>query len=363
MLSAGISLRRSISPSIRIACPRSIPRTPHYEGQGGNAMKLPRRKFLRLAAGAAVLPAVLCLARAQAYPTHPIRWIVPSPAGGTGDLLARLVGQRLSERFGQPAVIENRPGAAGNIATEAVVRAAADGYTLLLVVPSNATNATLYDKLNFDFIRDIAPVAGLMQVPNVVVVHPSVPAKSVPELIAYAKANPGKLNMASGGNGTLGGHIAGELFKMMAGVELVHVPYRGNAPALTDLLSGQVQVMFVATTSALEYVRAGKLRALAVTSTMRLNELPDVPTMGEFVSGYETSSWYGVGAPRNTSPEVVNVLNRSINAALGDPKMKAQFADLGGTLLSGSPADFGKLIADETEKWAKVIRAANIKPE
>jgi tripartite-type tricarboxylate transporter receptor subunit TctC len=331
---------------------------------GGNTMKLPhRRQILHLAAGAAALSAVSRMAWAQPYPSLPVRLIVPAPAGGTGDLLARIAGQWLSEHLGQQFIVDNRPGASGNVATEAVVRASADGYTLLLVFPSNATNATLYDKLSFNFIRDVTPVAGLMQVPNMVVVHPSLPVKTVPELIAYAKANPGKLNMASGGVGTLGGHIAGELFKMMAGIEMVHVPYRGNVPALTDLLSGQVQVMVVATSSALEYVRAGKLRPLAVTSMMRLNELPDVPTMSEFLPGYQTSSWYGVGAPRNTPTEIVNVLNRNINVALADPNLKARLGDLGGTTLPGSPADFGKLIADETDKWAKVIRAANIKPE
>ena len=327
-------------------------------------MKLPhRRQFLHLAASAAALPAVTRIASAQSYPSRPVRLIVPASAGGTGDVLARIAGQWLSERLSQQFIIDNRPGASGNVGTEAVVRASPDGYTLLLVFPSNATNATLYDKLNFNFIRDIAPVAGLMQVPNVVVVHPAVPVKMVPELIAYAKANPGKLNMASGGVGTLGGHIAGELFKMMAGIEMVHVPYRGNVPALTDLLSGQVQVMVVATSSALEYVRAGKLRPLAVTSTMRLNELPDVPTMNEFLPGYQTSSWYGVGAPRNTPAEIVTVLNRNINVALADPNVKMRLGELGGTILPGSPDDFGRLIAEETEKWSKVIRAANIKAE
>jgi tripartite-type tricarboxylate transporter receptor subunit TctC len=326
-------------------------------------MKLHRRKFLCMVAGAVALPVFSRVAGAQAYPSRPVRWIVGAPAGGTGDLLARTVGRWLSERLHQQFLIENRTGANGNIATETVVRAPADGYALLLVVPSHATNPSLYDKLSFDFIRDIVPVAGLMQVPNVVVVHPSVPAKTVPELIAYAKANPGKLNIASGGNGTLGGHIAGELFKMMAGVDMVHVPYRGNAPALTDLLSGHVQVMFVATTSASEYIGAGKLRALAVTSSTRLNELPDVPTMSEFLPGYETSSWYGVGAPENTPAEIVELLNKNINAALDDPVLKVRIADAGGTTLPGSPSDFRKLVVAETEKWGKVIRAANIKAE
>ena len=288
--------------------------------------------------------------------------IVGFAAGGAPDILARLMGQWLSERLGQPFVIENRPGAGSNIATEAVVRAPPDGYTLLLVSPANAINATLYDKLNFNFIRDIAPVAGIIREPHVMVVNPSVPAKTVPEFIAYAKANPGKLNMASAGNGTAA-HVAGELFKMMTGVDMVHVPYRGAAPALTDLLGGQVQVMFAAMPASIEYIRAGKLRALAVTTATRSEALPDIPTVGEFVPGYEASAWFGVGAPKNTPAEIIDKLNKEINAALADPKIKARLADLGGTVLPGSPADFGKLIADETEKWGKVIRAANIKPE
>ena len=277
------------------------------------------------------------------------------------DIVARLIGQWLSERLGQPFIIENRPGAGSNIATEAVVRAPPDGYTLLLVGPPNAINATLYDKLNFNFIRDIAPVASIVRVPNVMVVNPSVPAKTVPEFIAYAKANPGKINMASAGIGS-SAHVAGELFKMMTGVDMVHVPYRGAAPALTDLLGGQVQVCSPRMPASIEYIKAGKLRALAVTTATRSEALPDVPTVGEFVPGYEASSWYGVGAPKNTPAEIVDKLNKEINAALADPKIKARLADLGGTALAGSPADFGKLIADETEKWGKVIRAANIKP-
>ena len=321
-----------------------------------------RRQFLHLAAGAAALPAVSRIARAQTYPTRPVRIIVGFPPGGAADIAARLMGQWLSERLGQPFVIENRPGAGSNIATEAVVRAPADGYTLLLVSTSNAINATLYDKLNFNFIRDIAPVAGIIRVPHVMEVNPSVPAKTVPEFIAYAKANPGKINMASAGIGAAP-HVSGELFKMMTGVDMVHVPYRGAAPALTDLLGGQVQVMFDTMPSSIEYIRAGKLRALAVTTATRSEALPDIPTVGDFVPGYEASAWYGVGAPKNTPAEIVDKLNKEINAGLADPKMKARLADLGGTVLAGSPADFGKLIADETEKWAKVVKFAGIKPE
>ncbi len=325
-------------------------------------MEIPRRQFLHLAAGAAAIPAVSRIARAATYPSRPVRWIVPYPPGGATDIQARLLGQWLSDRLGQPFIIENRPGGGGNIGTEAVVRAAADGYTLLLVGPPHAINATLYDKLNFNFVRDIAPVAGIMSVPNVMVVNPSVPAKTVPEFISYAKANPGKINMASSGNGS-SPHVAGELFKMMTGVDMVHVPYRGNAPALTDLLGGQVQVYFVTTPASIEFIRAGTLRPLAVTTTMRSDALPGIPTVGDFVPGYELSAWYGVGVPKNTPAEIVATLNREINAGLADPKIEARFADLGGTVLPGSPGDFGKLIAEETEKWAKVIRAAHIKPE
>jgi tripartite-type tricarboxylate transporter receptor subunit TctC len=326
-------------------------------------MKLPhRRQFLHLAAGAAALPAVSRIAMAQTYPTRPVRLIVGyAPAGGA-DITARLIGQSLSERLGQQFVIENRPGASSNIATEAVVRAPADGYTLLLVVVANAVNATLYDKLNFNFIRDIAPVASIMRVPNVVKVNSSFPTKNLPEFIAHAKANPGKINMASGGNGTMA-HLAGELFKMMAGVNMVHVPYRGAGPALTDLLGGQVQVLFETVPSSIEHIKAGKLRALAVTSATRSETLPDVPPVGDFLSGYDATSWYGVGAPKSTPAEIVAVLNKEINAALAEPKMTARLADLGGMALPGSPSDFAKLIADETEKWDKVIRAANIKPD
>jgi tripartite-type tricarboxylate transporter receptor subunit TctC len=327
------------------------------------AVKLPhRRQFLHLAAGAAALPSVSRVASAQAYPTRPVRIIVGFAPGSASDIVARLLGQWLSERLGQQFIIEHRPGAASNIATEAVVRAPPDGYTLLVVSTASAINATLYDKLSFNFIRDIAPVASVIRGPTVMVVNPSVPAKSVPEFIAYAKANPGKLTMASGGIGS-GTHLPGELFKMMAGVNMVHVPYRGGGPALTDLLGGQVQVMFPSTVSSIEYIRAGRLRALAVTTATRSDALPDVPTVDEFVPGYEASAWFGVGAPKATPAEIVEKLNKEINASLADPKMKARLADVGGTALSGSPADFGKLIADETEKWAKVIKSAGIKPE
>jgi tripartite-type tricarboxylate transporter receptor subunit TctC len=325
-------------------------------------MKLPRRQFLHLAAGAAALPAVLRIARAQTYPSRPVRVIVPAAPSGAFDIMARLIGQWLSERLGQPFVIENRPGAGTNIGTEVVVRAPADGYTLLLAGTPNAINATLYDRLNFNFIRDIAPVASVFRSAYVMVVSPSVPAKSIPEFIAYAKANPGKINMASGGVGSAH-HVYGELFKMMAGVNLVHVPYRGAGPALVDLLGGQVQVMFANMSSSIEYVRAGKLRALAVTTMTRSEALPDIPIMSDFVPGYEASLFLGIGAPRNTPVEVIEKLNQETNTGLADPKIKARFGDLGGTVLPGSPADFGKLIADETEKWAKVIRAAGIKAE
>jgi tripartite-type tricarboxylate transporter receptor subunit TctC len=325
-------------------------------------MKLPRRTFLYLTAGAAALPAVSRIARAQAYPTRPVRIIVGFPPAGGADIVARLIGQWLSERLGQQFIVENRPGAGSNIGTEAVVRAPPDGYTLLLVTSPNAINATLYDKLSFNFTRDIAPVAGLTRDPNVMEVNPSVPVKTVPEFIAYAKANLGKINMASAGNGT-GGHVAGELFKMMTGVNMVHVPYRGAGPALTDLIGGQVQVMFDVMTSSIEHIRAGKLRALAVTSSTRSEALPDVPTMGEFVPGYEASNIRGVGVPRNTPAEIIDWLNKEINAGLADPKMKARFADLGATVLAGSPADFGRLMAEEVEKWAKVVKFSGARPD
>ena len=325
-------------------------------------MKLPRREFLCLAAGAAALSAASRIAWAQAYPSRPVSLVAGFAPGGGVDITARLIGQWLSERLGQQFVIENRPGAAGNIGTEAVVRARGDGYTLLLVGSFNTINATLYDRLNFNFIRDIAPVASVMRYPYVMVVNPSVPAKSIPELIAYAKANPGKLNMESPGTGT-GDHIAGELFKMMTGVDMVHVPYRGAAPALTDLLGNQAQVMFPSMPSSIQYIRAGQLRALAVVTATRSDMLPDIPTVAEFVPGYEAGSWYGVGAPKATPAEIIDKLNKKINAGLADPKIKARLANLGGDVLALSPADFSKLIADETEKWGKLIRTLNIKAE
>jgi tripartite-type tricarboxylate transporter receptor subunit TctC len=325
-------------------------------------MTLPRRQFLHLAAGAAVVPAVSRFAWAQTYPTRPVRIIVGFPAGGASDILARLMGQALTERVGQTCIIENRPGAGTNIGTELVVRAPPDGYTLLLVSVSNVINATLYDRLNFNFNRDIAPIAGIVRQPALMMVNPSVPAKTVPEFIAYAKANPSRVNYASIGIGT-SNHVAGELFKMMTGVNMVHVPYRGGAPALTDLIGGQVQVMFIGPVGSIEYIREGKLRALAVTTATRVEALPDIPTVGEFVPGFEASSWFGIGAPRSTPPEIADKLNKEINAVLAEPKIKTRLADLGGTALAGSPADFGKLIVEETEKWGKVIRAANIKPE
>jgi tripartite-type tricarboxylate transporter receptor subunit TctC len=323
-------------------------------------MKLARRRFLHLAAGAAALPTLSQIAGAQTYPDRPVRWLVGYPAGGSADITARLVGQHLAGKLGQPFVIENRPGAGNNVATEAVVRAPADGYTLLLVNPANAINATLYDKLNFNFRQDIAPVGALMRVPNVAVVHPSVPAKTIPEFIAYAKANPGRINMASSGNG-VPSHVAGELFKMMAGVDIVHVPYRGSAPALTDLLGGQVQVMFDPLPSSIEHIRSGRLRPLAMTTTTRSDVLPDIPTIGDFLPGYEASTWFGAGVPRKTPAEIVNKLNKEINAAIADPKVSARLLELGGTVLAGSSADFGQLIARETEKWAKVIKFAGIR--
>ena len=325
-------------------------------------MKLPRRTFLHLAAGAAALPATSRFAWAQAYPTRPVRLIVPFGPAGATDITARLIGQWLSERLGQQFVIENRPGAGGNIGTEAVVRAAPDGYTLLYVTTANAVNATLYDKLNFNFIRDIAPVAPIVRFPYIMVVNPSVPAKTLPEFIAYAKANPGKINMASPGIGSTP-HVNGELFKVMTGTNMVHVPYRSAAAVMTDLLSGQVQLYFGTTASSLEYVRTGKLRALAVTIERRLDALPDIPTVGDFVPGYEATNWYGIGAPRNTPVEVIEKLNKETNAGLADPKIKARIADLGGSVLTGSPADFGRLIADETEKWGKVVKFVGIKAD
>jgi tripartite-type tricarboxylate transporter receptor subunit TctC len=325
-------------------------------------MKLPRRNFLHLVAGGAALPAVSRLAWAQAYPSRPVRIIAPTAPGGAPDILARLIGPWLSERLGQQFVVENRPGSGNNIGTEAVVRASPDGYTLLVVSSANTINATLYDKLNFVFLRDIAPVAGIISLPFVMVANPSVPAKTVPEFTAYAKANPGKISVGSPGIGTPG-HVAGELFKMMAGVEMIHVPYRGGGAVLSDLLGGQVQVLFGTTSLTIEQIRAGKLRPLAVTSATRWEGLPDIPTVNDFVSGYEASAVLGLGAPKKTPVEIIDKLNKEVNAGLDDPKLKARLVELGGTVLAGSPADFGKLIADDTEKWGKVIRAANIKPE
>jgi tripartite-type tricarboxylate transporter receptor subunit TctC len=325
-------------------------------------MKLPRREFLHLFATAIALPAAARLAWAETYPARPVHIIVGFAAGGPNDISARLIAQWLSERLGQQFIVENRPGAGGNVATELVVRAPADGYTLLLVPAPAAINATLYDNLNFNFIRDVAPVAGILRVPEVMVVNPAVPANTVPEFIAYAKANPGKINMASAGNGTVP-HVAGELFKFMTGVDLVRVGYRGGGPALVDLMGGQVQVMFEPTLSTIGYIRAGKLRALAVTSATRSAALPDVPTVGEYVPGYEATAWFGIGAPRNTPPDIVAKLNGEINAGLADAKIKERLADMGGEPMPMSSADFAQFIADETQKWGKVVRAAGIKAE
>ncbi len=325
-------------------------------------MKAARRRFLHLAASAAALPFAPHLAKAQAYPSRPVHLVVGFPPGGPTDIAARPMGQWLSERLGQQFVVENRPGAGSNIGTEMVVRAPADGHTLLLAYSANAINATLYDNLSFNFIRDIAPVASISREATVMVVNPSFPAGTIPEFVAFAKTNPGRINFASGGHGTPP-HVVGELFKLMAGVNLTHVPYRGGAPAVNDLLGGQVQVMFASPSISIEHVRAGRLRALAVTTATRSQALPDVPTVGEFLPGFEASVWLGIGAPRNTPAEIIDRLNKEINAALADPGIRSRFAGFGSTVLPGSPSDFGKLIADETEKWAKVIRAANIKPE
>jgi tripartite-type tricarboxylate transporter receptor subunit TctC len=325
-------------------------------------MKLPRRTFLCLAAGAAALPIGSRIARAQSYPTRPVRIIVGFAAGGPNDFAARLFGQWLSERLGQPFIVENRPGAGGNFGTEAVVKAPPDGYTLLQVATGSTINVTLYDKLSFNFVRDIAPVATFLRQPQVMLVNPSFPATTVGEFIAYARTNPGKINMASPGTGTTP-HVAGELFKMMAGIDMAHVPYRGGGLALTDLLAGEVQVMFLGTVGSIEYIKTGKLRALAVTTTKRAEVLPDVPPLADFVPGYEASIWYGVAAPKNTPAEIVDRLNKEVNAALTDPKMKARLAELGGTVLVGSPADFGRLIAEDAEKWGRVVKFAGIKAE
>ena len=321
-----------------------------------------RRQILQLATAAVAFPTSSWSVRAQSYPGRPVRIIVGFPAGGPTDITARLIAQWLSEHLGQEFIVENRPGAAGNIATEAALRAPPDGYTLLLVTSSNAVNATFYENLSFDFINDITPVAGIIRVPFVMEINPGIPAKTVPEFIAYAKANPGKINMASGGTGT-SVHIAGELFKMMAGVNLVHVPYRGSAPALTDMISGQVHVMFDILTSSIQHIRSGALRALAVTSATRSDALPDVPTVGDFLPGYEATAWYGIAAPKNTPSEIADRLNKQINAGLADPKIKARFADLASTVIPGSPSDFGRLVGEEIEKWGKVVKFSGAKPE
>jgi tripartite-type tricarboxylate transporter receptor subunit TctC len=325
-------------------------------------MQVPRRQFLHLAAGVAALPALSRVANAETYPTRPVRIMVGFPAGGSGDIIARLIGQGLSERLGQTFIIENRPGAGSNIGAEVVVRSRPDGYTLLLASSVNAINATLYDKLNFNFLRDVAPVAGLVRYPMVMEVNPSVPATTVPQFIAWAKANPGKINMASNGIGTLS-HVTGELFKMMTGVDMIHVPYRGAAPALTDLIAGQVQVMFDTMPSSVGYIRAGKLRPLALTAASRLTALPNIPTLADFLPAYEAIGWMGLGAPKDTSTEIIDKLNKEINAALADPIIEARIADLGNTIFQSSPAEFGRLVANDTEKWAKVIAVANIKAE
>jgi len=326
-------------------------------------MKLPRRRqFLHLAAGAAVLPAVSRMAKAETYPSRPVRIIVGFAPGGSTDIVARLIGQWLSERLGQSFVIENRPGAAGNVAAEAVVKSVADGYVLLMGGANNAINTTLYDKLNFNFLRDITPVASVIREPLIMEVNPSVPTKTVPEFIAYTRANLGRISMGSAGTGSIN-HLSGELFKMMTGVPMIHVPYRGGVPAVTDLLSGQVQVVFGTITTSSEHIRAGKLRALAVTTATRSDVLPEVPTVAEFVPGYEASNWNGICAPKNTSAEIIDGVNQAINAGLAEPKIKARLAELGGVILPGSPTDFGKLIADDTEKWGKVIKFSGAKPE
>jgi tripartite-type tricarboxylate transporter receptor subunit TctC len=325
-------------------------------------MKLPRRQFLHLAAGAAALPALSRIARAEAYPSRPVRIVVGFPAGGTSDIVARVLGQWLSERLGQQFIVENRPGAGSNIATEVVARAAPDGYTLLLIGGANTINATVFDKLSFDFLRDIAPVASVFETPLVVEVNPSVPVRTIPEFITYSKANPGKLNFATPGVGTPP-HVAGELFKLTTGVNIVHVPYRGTGPMLTDLIGGQVQVAFDPLPASIEHIRAGKLRALAVTTASRSEALPNIPSANEHVPGYIASNWYGFAAPKSTPLEIVHRLNAQINAALADPKIKTRLMELGGTPLARSPVEFAKFVADDTAKWARVIRAANIKPE
>jgi tripartite-type tricarboxylate transporter receptor subunit TctC len=325
-------------------------------------MDVPRRKFLHVAAGAAAFPAISSMTWAQTYPSRSVRLIVPFPPGGPNDVFARLIGQWLSERLGQPFIIDHRPGAGGNIGTEVVVKAAPDGYTLLLINSNHTVNATLYDKLNYNFIRDIVPIVAIIRLPLVLVLNPLLPAKTLLEFIAHAKANPGKLNYASVGNGSTP-HVAGELFKMMTGTDIVHVPYRGAVQALTDLISGQVQAMFIVPGVVTEHIKAGKLCGVAVTAATRSDVLPDLPTVGSIVAGYDATTWFGIGAPKNMPSEIVDKLNKEINAALANPKIKAQLADLGGTALTLSPTEFAKLIADDTEKWGKVIRAANIKPD
>src|SRR5215472_2282284 len=325
-------------------------------------MTLSRRLVLELATGAVAFAPIPRGARAQTYPARPVRIVVGFPAGGPTDIVARVMAQWLSERLGQEFVVDNRPGAASNIATEAALRAPPDGYTLLQVTSTNAVNVTFYENLKFNFMSDIAPVAGIIRVPFVMEINPSIPAKTVPEFIAYAKANPGKINMASGGIGT-SIHIAGELFKMMAGVNLVHVPYRGSAPALTDMISGQVHVMFDILTSSIQHIRSGALRALAVTSERRSETLPDLPTVGDFLPGYEATAWYGIAAPKNTPSEIVDKLNNEVNAGLADPKIKARFAELASAAIPGSPADFGRLVGDEIQKWAKVVKFSGAKPD
>jgi tripartite-type tricarboxylate transporter receptor subunit TctC len=323
-------------------------------------MRLPRRKFLHLAAGAAALPVTARSARAQAYPSRPVRWIVSFAAGGPNDIVARIVGQYLSDHLGQQFIIENRPGAGGNVGMQSVLSSAPDGYTIAFVGPNYAINTTLYDKLPFNFIRDSVPIGGTMRLANVMEVHPAVPANTVAELIAYAKANPGKINFASGGVGT-SPHLSGELLKIMAGIDIVHVPYRGTAPALTDLIAGQVQVVFDNIPGSIGHIKSGKVRPLGVTGAKRVAALPDVPTIGETVPGYEVSIWYGIAAPKGTPPEIVGKLNQAVNAVLADPKLQARLAELGGEPMPTTPAEFGKLVADETEKWAKVIQTANIR--
>jgi tripartite-type tricarboxylate transporter receptor subunit TctC len=325
-------------------------------------MTIPRRRFLHLAAGTVALPMTSQVAWTQAYPARPVRWIIGFAPGGTTDVISRLIVQYLTERLGQPFIVESRPGAATNLATEMVVRSPADGYTLLFIGSPNAINTSLYTRLNFNFSRDIAPVAAIVSVPTVMVVHPSVPVTTVPEFIAYAKANPGKINMASSGVGSTP-HLAGELFKMMAGVDIQHVPYRGAAPAMTDLLAGQVQVYFVTTPSSMQYIKSGQLRAIAVTTAKRVSELPGHPAISEFVPGYDASAWYGLGAPRDTPKDIINKLNREINAAVADASIKKRFDDLGCTIIAGSPADLAKLITDDTERWAKVVRFAGLKAD